>query len=322
MDIWGQIMELIHDWSDEKREKYGEHVVLAKHRLEETGLFTDERLAQMLDDHPSHLIDFQHIPDNPEYQDQQVTVDFSGADGASMIAAAQSDARIWINVREVMNRRPEYKKVFNQIHEELESLTGKNKDRRNSRGGILISSATAATPYHADPTITHLWHVSGHKKIWVYPRAQKFIPDEAYESIILGEVMEDMPYDPDWDKDAIVSPADLMGGEFIAWPHRAPHRVKNVTFCVSMTMEFSTKQTAFTNAGMFTNGVMRRRLGRNPEWQTASSGEKWVKAATGFTLRHMGTRNKFVRKDMVKFVLDPSTKDWVKPVETPYERVH
>ena len=297
-------------------------MVLAKHRLKETGLFSDERLAKMLDDHPNHLIDFQHIPDNPEYMDQQVTVDFSGADGATMVAAARSDARIWINVRELMNRQPEYKEVLEQIHTEMEALTGQNKDRRNSRGGVLISSASASTPYHADPTITHLWHIRGHKKMWVYPTAQKFMSDESYEAIILGEIMEDMPFDPAWDKEAILSPADLRGGEFISWPHRAPHRVKNVTYCVSMTMEFSTRKSAFTNAGMFTNGMLRRRMGVNPEWDKASGGERWVKAAAGFGLRKLGARKKFIRKDMVKFVLDPHSKDWVRPVENPYERMH
>ncbi len=310
------------EFTKKDSQNYGKELIVVKHFLNETGLFTDEALAEMLDSHPNHLIDFQHIPDNPDYPDQQVTVDFSGADGKTMIEAAKSSGRVWINVREVMNRQPEYRKMLDQIHDEMAAATGRNKDRRNCRGGILISSANAATPYHADPTITHLWHVRGHKKAWVYPRNQELMPDAAYESIVLGEVDEDMPFDYEYDKQAIVSPADLHGGEMVAWPHRSPHRVENETYCVSMVMEFSTRKSAFTNAGMFANGVLRRKYGRNPSWANASAPEKVAKAIMGRVMRNAGKRKEFRRKDMVRYKLDTSVEGFVRAVANPYERVH
>lgn len=314
-------MRLIEKWSDQQRQDYASKVLITRHFMNETGLFTDEALAKMLDKHPTHLVDFQHIPDDAEYKDQQVTVDFTGAGGHAMLEAAKSDTRIWINVREVMNTHPEYKEVLDQLHHELEEMTGKNKDRRNSRGGILISSKTACTPYHADPTMTHLWHLRGHKKMWVYPDGQKFIPDEAYEAILLGEIGEDMPYDPSMDNDALVA-ADLTGGEFISWPHRAPHRVENVTYCVSMTMEFSTRKSAFVNAGMFANGVLRRKYGANPVWAETPVPMKLGKVALGRTMRHMGVSKSFERTDIVRFKLDTRAPELVVPVDTPYERRH
>lgn len=315
-------MQLIHNWSEEDRAQYGKEVMIVEHWLEKTGLFTDEKLIGMLDRHPNHLIDFQHIPDNPDYPDQQVTVDFSGADGKTMLEAAKSDAKIWINVREVMNRQPDYMKVMDQVHAEMEAMTGKNKDRRNCRGGILISSSTAATPYHADPTITHLWHIRGHKKAWIYPCEQKFMPDEAYEAIILGEVDEDMPFDASWDKEAIVGPVDLHGGEFVSWPHRSPHRVRNASFCVSMVMEFSTRESAFVNSVMFTNGVIRRRFGARPQFAAASQIEKLAKAPLGFAMRKFGLRKNFRRDDLVRYVLDKTVNGYIRTVETPYLRTH
>ena len=315
-------MSLIKHWSKEDAQDYGKRVMIIEHTLNETGLFTDEALADMLDRHPSHLIDFQFVKNEPGYTDRQHTVDFTGADGKTMIAAAQSEVPIWINVREVMNRQPEYKTVLDQLHDELEAHTGGNRDRRNCRGGILISSKTARTPYHADPTMTHLWHIRGHKRAWVYPKTEAFLPDEAYESIVLGEVDEDMPWTAELDKGAIVAPADLHGGELVLWPNRSPHRVENVTYCVSMVMEFSTKQSAFTNAGMFCNGVMRRKYGMNPDWRTASGPEKLAKAVVGRSLLKVKGRKDFRRKDMVHFKLDPKAEGFIKDVETPYERVH
>ena len=315
-------MQLIQNWTQENRDNYGKQVMVVKHAMNETGLFTDEALAEMLDAHPSHLIDFQHLPDNPEYPDQQVTVDFSGADGATMLRAAKSSGKVWINVREVMNRQPKYKKVLEQLHGELEEHTGKNADRRNCRGGILISSASAATPYHSDPTLTHLCHIRGHKKAWVYPKTQDFLPDAAYESIVLGEVDEDMPFSYDMDAFAVIAGADLHGGEMVSWPHRSPHRVENVTFCVSMVMEFSTRRSAFANAGMFANGVLRRKYGRNPSWAHASAPEKVAKAALGRLMMKLGTRKTFRRKDLVRFKLDETVEGFVRAVAKPYERVH
>ena len=316
------MMSLIKNWTEENRKNYGKQVMVVEHSLNETGLFTDEALANMLDEHPNHLIDFQHIPDNPDYPDQQVTVDFSGADGKTMVEAAKSSTRVWINVREVMNRHPKYRPILDQLHKEMEEFTGKNKDRRNCRGGILISSATAATPYHADPTMTHLWHVRGHKKAWVYPRTEDFMTDEAYEAIVLGEVDEDVPFDYALDDGAILGPADLYGGEMVSWPHRSPHRVENASYCVSMVMEFSTRKSAFTNAGMFANGVLRRRYGMNPSWQNASKVEKLGKAVMGRMMRNIGTRKSFRRKDMVRYKLDASFEGFVRAVSKPYERVH
>jgi len=315
-------VKLINHWAPDDAQNYGKRVMIVEHCLNETGLFSDEALAEILDNHPSNLIDFQYVVNEPDYPDRQVTVDFTGADGKTMIAAAKTDLPIWINIREVMNRHPKYKQVLDQLHEELEYYTGRNGDRQNCRGGILISSKSARTPYHADPTMTHLWHVRGHKRAWVYPKTEAFLPDEAYESIILGEVNEDMPWTPELDKGAIVSPADLHGGELVLWPIRSPHRVENVTYCVSMVMEFSTKQSAFTNAGMYFNGVMRRKFDRNPSWFNASKPEKLAKAVMGRAMHKAMGRKRFKRKDMVRYRLTQNIESPIQAVETPYERVH
>lgn len=313
-------MELINNWTDENRHRYGNEVMSVGHSLNGTGLFSDDALGIMLNAHPDHLIDVLAVPKDhhyQEYQDQQLTVDFRGADGKTLIKAAQA-GDIWINVREVMNRQPAYKAVLDQLHRELEDKAGKNKDRRNCRGGILISSPTARTPYHSDPTMTHLWHVRGHKRAYVYPMTQEFLPDSAFESIVLGEIDEDVPYKPEFDDAAIV--ADLMGGEMISWPHRSPHRVENVTFCVSMVMEFSTQESAFINGGMLTNGILRRRYGLNPSWENASQFERVCKSVTGRVLRKLGAHKSYRRTDLVKFKLDPTAQNFLEMVATPYQR--
>lgn len=313
-------MELINNWTPENKQNYGQKVMSVEHHLNETGLFTDQALANMLDNHPDHLIDVLAVPRNhalQTYQDQQLTVDFRGVDGATLVQAAKS-GDIWINAREVMNQQPAYKAILDQLHHELERNTGKNRDRRNCRGGILISSSSARTPYHSDPTMTHLWHIRGHKRAYVYPMTQEYLPDSAFEAIILGEISEDVPYSPNFDDEAIV--ADLHGGEMISWPHRSPHRVENISFCVSMVMEFSTRESAFINAGMLTNGILRRRYGLKPSWQEASAFERSVKSLAGRILRRLGAHNHYNRTDLVHFKLDPNETGFLKLLKQPYQR--
>jgi len=316
-------MELLESWSQEQRGDYGKKIVVAKHHLEETGLFSDAALIRLLDKHPSRLIDFQYVENDPDHPDRQVTVDFSGADGKTMLKVAKTNARVWLNLREAMNIHPEYQKVYDQLLDELEDKTGKNKAMRNCRGGLLISSPTAATPYHSDPTTTLLWHIRGHKQAWVYPVTEEFLPDAAYEKIIIGEVDEDVPFNYEMDKGALLGPADLHGGEMVSWPHPSPHRVENRTFCVSMVMEFSTSESAFRNAGSFTNAWMRRRFGASPKpWAQTPLLVKLIKVALGRTLQKIGTRKKFRRTDWVKYQLDMNVDGFIKTVTKPYERVH
>jgi len=314
-------MKLITNWTEDNCRKYGKEVMSVEHALNDSGLFTDEALAAMIDAHPNHLIDVLAVPNGHEYQDykdQQLTVDFRGADGKTLVAAAKA-GDIWINVREVMNTQPAYMALLDQLHRELESNAGKNKDRRNCRGGILISSPTARTPYHSDPTMTHLWHIRGHKRAYVYPMNQNYLPDSAFEAIVLGEASEDVPYKPEFDDAAVI--ADLHGGEMISWPHRSPHRVENVSFCVSMVMEFSTQESAFINAGMLTNGILRRRYGRNPSWEQASLFERVCKSLSGRILQKLGAQKAYKRTDLVKFKLDPNAQGFLQMVKTPYHRV-
>jgi len=146
---------------------------------------------------------------------------------------------------------------------------------------------------------------------------QEFLPDEAFEAIILGERNEDVPYHPEMDTKAGVY--DLHGGEMVSWPHRSPHRVENQRFCVSMVMEFSTHESAFINGGMVTNGILRRKFGMNPQWDNASQFEKIIKSVAGRILRKAGALNSYRYEDMVQFKLDETVAGYLRKVE-PYQR--
>jgi hypothetical protein len=309
-------MDIIKNWTAQDRREYGKTIQTFEHTLAESGLFTDEALAGLLNRHPTEKIDVCTMSDDPTYPDKHCTVDFRGFSGAQMVEAAKSGS-IWINIREAMNVDKAYKELLDKTFKELERCTGRDRLRRNCRGGILISSPSAKVPYHCDPTMTLLWHIRGRKRAYVYPPTAEFLPDQAYEAIVLGEQDQDVPYKPEFENSAQVF--DLPDNTLVAWPHTSPHRVENQGYCISMVMEFSSKTSAFRNSVMYTNGILRRKFGRSPSWETAGRMEKIAKSIVGHVLRRLGVHAKFVREDYVQFALDPNAENFLRPV-TAFQR--
>jgi len=302
---------VLDSWSPEDRRHYDAEIQTHSHHLAESELFTDEALAALLDRYPRTFVDVCTMVDDHNFPDQHATVDPAGADGATLVDAAKSGV-IWINIREAMNRDPQYKPWLEKAYQDLAERTGQTARKKNRRGGILISSPAARVPYHCDPTQTLLWHIRGRKRVYVYPRTEAFLPDEAYEAIVLGERDQDVPFDPGFDNEADVF--DLPDNTLVCWPHTSPHRVENQGFCVSMVMEFTTRDSAVRNGAMYFNGLLRRHFDANPSWESDGPTKRFAKAIAGHVLRKVGAHRAHVRQDFVRFRLDPSQPSFLSPV--------
>ncbi|WP_371395694.1 hypothetical protein [Fretibacter rubidus] len=304
-------MSIITDWTEQDRKDYGKVIQAKTHRLADSGLFTDEALAALLDRHPTDKIDVCTMTDDPLFPAKHCTVDFRGFSGAELIEAAKA-GRVWINVREAMSYDAAYIPLMEDTYADLERCTGRDRLRRNCRGGILISSPTAKVPYHCDPTMTLLWHIRGKKRVFVYPPTEEFLPDTAYEAVVLGEKDQDIPYSPAFEDAAMVY--DLPENTLVAWPHTSPHRVENQSFCISMVMEFTSKTSAYRNSVMYTNGLLRRHFGMNPSWHRSGPIERGIKSVTGHVLRKLGAHKVHVREDYVHYALDKAAPNFLRPI--------
>ena len=111
-------MSLIKSWDDAHSNGKKPGVVAFDHGLNETGMFSDDALAHLLDTHPTDLVDVRtrSQEDHPEFPDMLRTGDFRDVSGKDLIAAAQ-DGWIWINMRQVMNVQPDYKKLLDEMYE-------------------------------------------------------------------------------------------------------------------------------------------------------------------------------------------------------------
>lgn len=286
------------------------------HGLADTGLFTDEALIALLEKHPAHLLDVNSMgdADHPEYPNKFRTGDFRNIPGRVLLEAAKA-GRIFINLRRAMNVHPEYKAVLDDMYGSIAAKTGKKTYTPN--GGILISSPISQTPYHFDKTEVILWHIRGEKRIILYPRTQKFIPDQAYESAVTNLIDDDLPYDVSFDAEATF--IDLEPGQALTWPLNSPHRVDNSAFCVSVTTEYSTRESGMKNAAMITNATLRHKLGMDVSYDKDGKATRQIKSVFGRVLKKTGIAHKTVTRDMVTFTIDPENPGFVVDVD-PFER--
>jgi hypothetical protein len=95
---------------------------------------------------------------------------------------------------------------------------------------------------HVDATQNILWHLRGHKRIWVYPAGDhRFVSRDDLEAIAAHARIEDLPYAAHMDSQAECH--DLAPGDWVIWPHHSPHRVENqYGLNVSLSTEHATRE--------------------------------------------------------------------------------
>lgn len=251
---------LLDDWTDAQRGAYRREIVVFQNRLAETGLFTDEALARLIERHPRDRLDVLTMGRDKTDPDSWSAGDWEHLSGAELIAAVHT-GRLWVNVRGAMATDPEYKAVFDRLLLEFQAQTRGPRVLKAS-AGVLISSPGVQVFYHCDRTDTMLWHLRGEKTIYLWPTEEAFVSERDYEKLILKETKEDLPYRPEFDAHA--TQVRLTPGMTVSWPLHGPHRVENGdSLNVSVTIEYSTADSTLTNGVFFTNAVLRRRLGVN-----------------------------------------------------------
>lgn len=307
---------MLDGWTDDHTARFQNDILTFRHRLAETGLFTDAALIDLLERHPANMLDVctMGATNDPLYPNKFRTGDFRDASAADLLAAAKAGS-IWINVRKAMNIHADYNAVLKQMYGGLSEATGNRAF--NANGGVLISSPVARVPYHFDKTEVILWHVRGQKTVHVWPVSQEFIPDRAVEATLTNMIEDDLPYTAAFEDHSTV--LRLQPGQGATWPLNAPHRVDNETFCVSVTTEYSTTESATKSAAMMTNATLRRFFGMNPLYERDGVVSRRLKSIAGRVIRKTPLALNMTGADMVTFKIDASVEGYLANVE-PFER--
>ena len=275
------------------------------HRLADTGLFTEEAILKLLETHPRNLANVSRMGHDPTVLEwsEGLTDGLSSED----ILAALKKGRLWLNVRQVLNHDSPQADAVNRLYDDLETACpGFEATRRSAN--ILVSSPGAMVYYHIDVPQNILWHISGEKRVWAYPKRLQDTPREELEAIIAVKKEEDAGYDPSWDADAFA--VDLKPGEWITWPQNTPHRVENtVGLNISVSTEHYTPRAFKYVRAHRANRMLKDNLGlklRNTDPTGVGYAAKAAAYLAGRAVQEYVTKNRDLYHYPKTFRVDPS----------------
>jgi len=299
-------MSLLIDWKPQDFAALEEGVIVARHALAESGLFTDEGLAEILDRHPDSALTLSTMGQDSmtfEWRDG----DRNGVSGEELLETVKR-GHLWINCREVLEHQPQLADLVNSVYDELEG--GNRKFRAQDRSAnLLISSPSAIVHYHVDMPVNMLWHLRGRKRVWVYPQFDpRFASLPVLEKVCAGIWSEDVPYKSEWDKYALVY--DAEPGQLITWPQLTPHRVTNLDgLNVSLSTEHKNPRARRRLNVHQANYFLREKLGMNPNQADVHDLKSHAKQALARAVRYASKLTAKKQEQFVypkSFIVDPS----------------
>lgn len=213
----------LKNWTQQQFEVLEKAVLLADHRLHESGMFTDEALAELIDGHPEEYLTISTMGSDDNTW-EWMEGERNGVP-ADVLLNTVREGKLWLNLIRLTHANAEYRKLVDSIYDELEaSAPGFRAMHRSAN--LLISSPNAMVYYHVDVPVNMLWHLRGEKRVWVYPYDARFVSQKNMERLVAGEMKEDMPYEP-WFKDFALK-FDVKPGQMLTWPQNTPHHVTNL----------------------------------------------------------------------------------------------
>ncbi len=310
------------DWTSGRFHEQGQHPLAARHRLAEMELFSDEELVDLLDRYPRNRLQAWTMGTDPLHREDWAPVDTTGVSGKDLLAAVKS-GRIWYNILRLDLFDPKYREVVDRLYGEMAEISPGFRPV-STVGTLLLSSPNAQVYYHADGPPTTLFHVRGHKRMWIYPLQERFVSQHMLEEIFGSAMDEEIPYSPEFDKSAEVF--DLGPGDLVWWPQNWPHRIENldslnVSFSTRYHTDASEQRKLIYNANRF----FRRKLGISKLSVSESGAGSFAKCFAYRLCRRLGWDNEtegYIYKAKVR--VDPrgnlGLSPLAEPVTPPFSR--
>lgn len=234
------------------------HSLLALHRLDEMNLFADDALIDLLDRYPRNRLQAWTMGTDPRRREDWRAVDTTGVGGHELLEAVKH-GRLWYNILRLDLFDRKYRDIIDALYAEMAAASPGFKPL-SAVGTLLLSSPNAMVYYHADGPPTTLFHVRGRKRIWIYPFEERFVSQQNMEEIFGSAMDEEVPYSPEFDKDAAVY--DLDPGDLIWWPLNAPHRIENMdSLNVSLSTRYHTDESEHRKLVYNANRFFRKKCG-------------------------------------------------------------
>lgn len=253
-------MDTLLNWTPEHARRFTRDNLLFDHNLHTSDLFSDDALIGLIDRFPREGVEVFTMGYDPATSGQWFFGRRGALDGRALLEGVKA-GRLWLNLRKVNHHDPAVNALCERMFEEIAAKTGVSTLKPDL--GLLISSPNAHVFYHLDMPLVMLWQLRGVKKVHLYPATAPCIHDAHLEAVALRESDEQLPYDPSWDRMALIH--DLKPGEMMTWVQNAPHRIVNGDMVnVSLSIEFQTPKALWRANLIYGNGLLRRWFGFKP----------------------------------------------------------
>lgn len=307
--------KIFTDFKAEDASLWGNDIVNLGHSLAQTDLFSDERLAKLIETAPPktyHVNTMDVETHDPRTRREGVLKGLSGAEALNAVKTGH----IWILLQNPDQTDSAYGAMLRDIYAEIEERVPDFRSFKQKLS-ILISSPKVQVYYHADVPGQTLWQVRGRKRVYVYPNQTPFLPQDRIEKIVLGEAHEiSLDYQEWFDEHATI--VDLEPGRMLHWPLNCPHRIVNEDCLnVSFTTEHWTKPLRNAYAVNYANGILRNRLGLSSLSQPQRGLGLHARMAIAGAWKLSGLQRGRSHKFNIDFEVDPAAPNSVRDIE-PY----
>jgi hypothetical protein len=225
------------NWDAEGYATFGRKTQLFDHGYHNLPLFEQATLIALLDNYPRHSLQAFTMGTDKTNRSEWKSVDIHPDSSGQDLWTAVEKGRLWLNIICLEQHSEDYAALVKGMYAHLDERCPHLGDLIASYTTMLISSPGAQVYYHLDESPNMLWHISGQKRLWVYPAMDlRIVPQDFLEEIYTGEISEFLPYKPEFDNYA--ESFLLTPGKVVSWPHNAPHRIENLTMNVSLTTSF------------------------------------------------------------------------------------
>jgi hypothetical protein len=308
---------LLKNWTAEQVALMHNAIFVAEHRLAELELFSDEGLAHTLDAHPRADLGVGTMGSDPVRRNQWQEGDVGRLSGKRLLKIVER-GRLSLDLRRVMDHHEDYRLVVNTLYDELESLCDCGPIFNRS-ANLVISSPTTLVYYHVDCQVSMLWHIRGTKRVWAYPLEAGVLSAKMLESVLYGEMPEEIEYYPELDRYAKV--VDLESGQMMTWPQHTPYRIVNTGgLNVTLCTEHMTRRALRKNNVHLANRYLRRMLGcrlTSTQLDGFAPAMKELAMRVACHLPLVAPQPPQGYSYPVTFCVDPTAPDGIKPLGAP-----
>lgn len=312
---------LLVNWTQQDFNTVERGVLVARHGLAESNLFSDQALVELIDRHPVEDFSVNTMGADPQVFDWREG-DRNGVPAEQLLQLVRT-GQLWINCRKMLEHHPKIAQIIHALYDEIEANNPSFK-AEDRTANLLISSPTAWVPYHVDMPVNMLWHIRGVKRVWVYPPFdERFASSQVLGKVCSGEWTDEVPYDRSFDRYALVF--DAQPGQLITWPQLTPHRVTNLEgLNVSLSTEHKNPRARRRLNVHNANHLLRKHLGVSCTSVEADGVAAHAKQAVARVFRYAG---KFLGTKTQKyvypktFVVDPAAEYGFRLLENATDQV-